>query len=462
LENGYELIPTAKKKLKLNGIVIDQTKGEVCICLRFRVRSLLVFCGIWFGLLKGILLGYFRRPIGELGRAAIVYGMPVSEDTVQGNDKDFVHFCRNGLIDPLANPRLLIIQGPQNKISLSDPSIIYAVEPIRALIQCCKFSFSERGKLLFSHIFLLFNFIFLSLISPLMVLLNRDLAFLSCIRFLDRHNLIESVVITDSNFSLQPLWMREPANRNFRVHSVHYSQNSKPHVYAHDNVAACLPEHKHVRVDEHWVWTHGYKSHLQELGHEGSIHVVGPILFYLPPFPGPLPPQSNEIVIAVFDVTPVHYTKARDLGIINNYYSTDHVIQFIDEIVEVCRHVESVCKGSVRVCLKHKRQFVEGVHDRRYKDHIESLVSQEQIDIIDHSTNLYSLLSTSDLSISIPYTSVAYVANELELDSIYFDPTQELLPSHEPTPYIHFASGAGELIDTVRRIVKKSPKNVVT
>jgi hypothetical protein len=455
LESGNGFIPEADEKLHLDGILIDQISGEVRIGLRFRIKQFFIFTRDWIVFLKHILLGISTRPIRVYHGIAIAYGIPINEELKQGEDEEFVRFCRDGPVLPLADAQLVLIQAPSDKASLSDPSIRYAVDPIRALVKDCELGFYGRGELLLTHLLLLFKFSFLVIRYPLVALLARDVVYLRSIAMLDERKLIDSVIITDSNFNCQPLWMREPDHRHFRTHFVHYSQNSKPLAYAYDDVVAHVPEHRFVRVDEHWVWTNGYSDFLRNRGHDGPTHVVGPILFYLPPIPSPT--ENKDIIITVFDITPIPDDHAATHAVINNYYSTAHMIQFVDGIVEVCGEIGSEIGAPMRILIKQKRGFIEGLHDWRYKDHIEKLMMQRKIEIVEYNVNLYSLLSQSDLSISIPYTSVAYLASSQKTNSIYFDPTRELLPSHESAPYIYFASGVEELMNITRSKIGDLP-----
>ena len=104
--------------------------------------------------------------------------------------------------------------------------------------------------------------------------------------------------------------------------------------------------------------------------------------------------------------------------------------------------------------LKHKRKSVLNAHSQTYSDFVSKLSrDSENLDLISPTENLYSLIESSNICISIPYTSTAYVADYLCKPSIYFDPTTELLPSYEPGENLHFASGRMELKSILSSIV---------
>ena len=56
-------------------------------------------------------------------------------------------------------------------------------------------------------------------------------------------------------------------------------------------------------------------------------------------------------------------------------------------------------------------------------------------------TNLYSLIAGAAVVVVIPYSSPAYVAAQLGVPAIYYDPGGEIVPTHEPHPGVRFVTG---------------------
>jgi polysaccharide biosynthesis PFTS motif protein len=263
---------------------------------------------------------------------------------------------------------------------------------------------------------------------------------------LNGKNLIESIVTTNSNYSAQPLWMSHLPGKQFLTHMVWYSQNTIPFVYASDPIKANVPNYRHMQLDVSWVWTEGYAAYLRTLSIPGDIHVVGPILWHLPPAHAVSKAASDEIVLVAFDVTPVREAVAESIGF-GNYYSTANMIQFVEETLSMCREMERRTGRRVRLSLKHKRSYNTKTHDPRYIELISRLSAQGGgIELIPLETNMYTLLASSDLAIVVPYSSPAYVASAMGIRAIYFDPTTELLPTFDPAPLVTFASGRAELL----------------
>jgi hypothetical protein len=451
LKSGEDPFPLPEQILPIGGLAICPD-GRVQLSLRFTVRGLVKFIFIWLHLFKDILLGILPHRGKDSTPVTILFGLGIKPLLYQETDVRFVRFCREGRIKPLSETQKLLIETSERKGSISDPSFVYVRNPIGALVRDSHLGVGGGIRLLLAHLSNFFRFLVSVIRFPLLSMLASDVAYASAVRALDQRGLIETVVITNSSVSSQPLWMRGPFSRGFRVHEIHYSQNSKPFVYVHSPMEADYPALRHVRVDEHWVWTPGFKAYLEELGHRGPIHVVGPIVFSLPE---PLPfPSRDEVNIAIFDVTPACSEMADRLGVINYYYRTENMLRFIKEIVCACGKLESKLGRPIRILLKPKRGYTKGFHDQRYIDFINGLIeSSKKFELVPYDKSLFSLLGDSDLSISIPYTSVAYISSSLGKPAIYFDPTYSLLPTFEQTPYIEFASGKTELLQTIERII---------
>jgi polysaccharide biosynthesis PFTS motif protein len=240
--------------------------------------------------------------------------------------------------------------------------------------------------------------------------------------------------------------MKGLSDQHFKLHMVWYSQNFIPKVYSGERERSSLPSARHMRIDVHWVWTEGFKSYLRnELNQIYSdIHVVGPILWYLPERVDAL--GSAEIKIAVFDVTPLP-DGSTGFGAMKNYYSTLTTKKFITDIVSLCEEMERKHEKRFKILLKHKRMPISRRHDSNYLDFLEQIeLTNPNFVIIDEQTNLFGLLEQCKLSISIPYTSTCYVAADMKRHAIYYDPFSELEPHFESSPYVHFAAGKSELM----------------
>ena len=447
LKSGQNPIPPDDEPLRLEGLTF-YGDGRVRVTAPVLGRMLLQFASQWLRASLDVLRGVAGR---NADPAALAFGIDASLTHRDGSDARFVEFCRSGPIRPLADAPRILIQEYAIKGCVSDPSVVYDSRIVDRLIQESALSLPARVRQLVEHIASLPRFLLSVTRFPLVSLLAADVAYAAAIRALDRAGLITDVVITNSAYHFQPLWMRDLDTRSFRVHKVHYSQHTKPLIYASEPIETPHPAFRLIEVDEHWVWTEGHREYLEGLGHAGTAHVVGPILFYLPD--APTCPENDDISVAVFDITPleVEVLEAKS-GFIDYFYRADNMLRFIEEIIEACEEVGDRLGSRIRVFLKHKRVHGEG-HDMRYVSRIQHLVEEQRLETLPHDTDLFALLSKCSLSISIPFTSVPYVSSSLKKSGLYFDPTRELLPSFERDPFVGHASGKEELLKAIEGAV---------
>ena len=133
------------------------------------------------------------------------------------------------------------------------------------------------------------------------------------------------------------------------------------------------------------------------------------------------------------------------------------MIRFVEEIVQESRIFESIVGRPVRILIKHKREIKKEFHDQAYSDFIKDMTClRKDIDLVPHNENLYSLIDSCDLSVAIPFTSTVNVSSHIKKPAIYFDPLQQLLPTHEASPLLKFASGRKELLQAMQQIVSDS------
>ncbi len=452
LKRGETPVPSAGSTFSCGGLRLDAATGAARPSLWLVLRSFAEFVAhsalIVWNLLAGLVVSGERnaRP------ATLLFGIGAESVFHNGSDARFAAFCRDGPVPPLAAADRLIVQFAPAQGSTEPQRIEYRRQPLLALARTWPLSAAQRIGLAVRYLALIAEFALAIARRPIMAILARDWAYAPLVRRLDRAGSIAAVVVTNSAYASQPLWMRARPGRCFRAHMVWYSQNTVPPVFRPDGLRSDLPNYRHMSVDEHWVWTQGYAKYLRELGVPGAVHVCGPILWYLPEPQAPAP-AAAEIRIVVFDVTPVTDERALDIGLLYNYYSAVNMLRFVEETVAACEELSGVAKKRVRILFKHKRSY-NRFHDPRYVNLIRGLSGPAgRIELVPFHANMYTLLRDSDLSIVVPYSSPAYVADHVGRPALFFDPTGELEPAFEPAPHIRFASGRAELLKLAREQV---------
>ncbi len=453
LEQGMDPALVEDERIQCGGLIMNAATGKIRPGALLLLRSLAEFLIHWLHVFLTHVRSCWRPQQTDSRPATLLFGVGKETIIVDNTDKRFVEYCRKGPIGPITDASRVIVQTTVQSQSTNPEKFSYARFPLFALVQS-----SFRGLptlLLFfvGHLSTLVSFIIAFFKNPLVIILGRDFAYHAMVSWLNHNGLIHSVVITNSNYAAQPLWMHSLPERRYKTHMAWYSQNSIPFVYREDSLEEPMPHFRHIRVDETWVWTEGFADYLKRIGVKGEVHVIGPILFYLPSAVKVNSPAP--IHVAVFDVTPFNPEVEKELGLVDNYYKSDTLIQFMQDIFLARGDIENKSGIKPSILLKHKRNY-HPLHDPHYISFIqESSSSERNFQLVPYEANMFSLLSECNLAVVIPYSSPAYVASYLGVPAIYYDPTRELLPTYEQNSLISFASGRDELIRTIREILSK-------
>ena len=417
-------------QLKIGSGVIKLTTGK-------KMLSLVEFFTHWGYNLLAIISG--RIPKKECGPATLVFGTSSDNLFVDGSDHQFVKFCRFGSVSPLRQATRLIVQSYSEKGTFTDKAFSYVHQPISVLLRQVRLGFVNRIFLFLQHLLLPFHFIFSLIRFPLHALIARDFAYVRIISVMGREKAIEAIVDTCSSCPSQPLWAH--TQHPFSTHMIWYAQNWRPIAYASDSKLSDIPNLRWIAMDNHWIWTEGFKEYLMNLLPEASFHVVGPLMWRLPEIKAI---NKGQIQITVFDISPFSNEFATSIGQMRNYNSPKHLFKFIEDILVLKKILENKFAFPVTIKLKQKRGN-NLVYDQAYMEFIQQLGQEGKIIFLPWNTNIFSLIVSSHVSIVYPYSSPAYVANHLKRPAIYYDPTGELLPVYEKTKWVNFTQKPEDL-----------------
>lgn len=443
------------ESLDLSGIHVSKVNEQLIVKLdkRATARAIVDFSVHWFHVLAVVLSSCFRPSSKVAKPSTLVFGLGPESITKDGDDAALLIFCKTGPIAPLNEAKSLIIQTALVLESTQEEYASYSRFPLMKLLEKNPPRFRQVISFIYAHISAAIAYFRLVYRCSLASLIGRDFAYHAMVDYLNQSCLIESLVITNSNYSSQPLWMRQFNGRAFTTHMVWYSQNTIPFVYKHDPVSSPLPNNRHICVDDSWVWNEAYAAYLTAIGIKARMHVVGPIVWYVPePFEAK-PKSLGVYSISIFDVTPVIDSFAKKIGLMNNYYTANHCVQFVQDIVTAVKAIEIEKHIKVELILKHKRGYND-LHDKTYIDYVQSLNASQALTLVDYEADIFDLIASSSAIIVIPYSSPVVIANSLNIPSIYFDPTQEILPTCEMNEHMYFASGIDELKNKILEIIQ--------
>jgi hypothetical protein len=453
LQKKTEMVPPPEKRINCGKAIMHVGSGQIAIPPRQLLASELEFLIHWFYTLLTIISGAFFRK--DTPAATLVVDLTDENLFSGGRDDRFIEYCRSGPIAALRDAKRFLIAPTNHSGAVksltrsisSDPAVYgYCRHPLMTLLREARLGFPGRLRLVIRHVFLFLEYHYAVLRVPVLSLISREFAYGSIAFELDRRAQIQSIILTCSSCACQPLWVR--SLRHAQVHMIWYSQNWKPASYRSDGLSSDLPALRWIRVDSHWVWTKAFAKYLIGLGHgDTKIHVVGPIVWYLPQAGHR---NRNEIRILAFDVPAVTDKMMLEMvGEISNYYHPDNLRSFVSDIVALKPALNEALMSPVAVHLKRKRGM-RPHYAKEYFDYIDTLSDQGVLCQAGSADNLYSLISRSHLVIAYPFTSAATIAESLGVPAIYYDPTQSIVRDDfcDSHAAVRFASSPQELLST--------------
>jgi hypothetical protein len=423
----------------LGGLHVELKTGAVRPSLRTLLRRLGSFARFWIY----SLLNVPRAGMGRAGAVTLILGLRQRDIVHSGSARDFLAFCSEGRVAPLAEAVCFVVQD-----TVPEPHAEARLSVGRSgLLRAMRVA-SRSGLMAFlgEHLTAAVRYLTCTIQSPVFCLLDRDFAEQAMADSLNRAGALKDVVVTNTWFAEQPLWATDLPGRGFRTHMVLYSMMGRAFAYA--DIPATppptLPGFGLMRADLFWVWTSGQAQMLRELGVPGEIRVAGPLVWR------PRHRASGRgRGIALFDVTPAVPDVADRLGLAYNYYSVTTCGDFLDHVVATARALEAETGRPVPVLLKHKRPFAS-LHDRQYIDQVASLCEQGVVRGVDPDIDPYELLEQAFAAVVMPFSSPAYLASDAGIPSVYYDPTGMLLPTFEKADGISFARNRTELAAFLR------------
>ena len=236
----------------------------------------------------------------------------------------------------------------------------------------------------------------------------------------------------------RPLWTYIAKQKGADVILYYYSTNNSPLKFNKGYLNGQGNKH-FMSWDKVWAWNKYQKEYLKQYIPNAKIEIVGPIWFSSNN--SKLPPVDDKLkIVSIFDIQTVKEEVYKSYGFPDRYLTTPNIIQFHRDIIDVFKSIDNV-----KVMLKRKRTFIQGIHDDEYIEYIQNEYNNEKYLQVDSNLDAFTLIKNSDLSISIPATSTAYMAKYYGQDSIYYDPTERVNEKDRALCGVKLISGKEEL-----------------
>jgi polysaccharide biosynthesis PFTS motif protein len=413
-------LPAEDQTIVCAGIRMESNGKIYLLPINF-MPHFLKFIAHWIYTFLKILLAI--KPFAPKRKISLLYGVGFQDLISGGSDTRFLNFCRNGHLQPLGTSRYLAIQSVMPILSTKPLEIKYGRDPLILVLEWTGLEIMNWLYALGQHVTAGVSFLRAVIMEPTLILLGADFSRDAVARALSRQHSLGDVLITNSNYFSQSLWMWALPRKRHTFHLVWYSQNNYPISYFDEKEAIPIPNLRYIRADIQWVWTNSFKDFLEKICTSCVYKVVPPIVWQLPSEHISFGKRWNRIVL--FDITPLNQATELRLGLLRNFYTEKNMIKLLDDVIEVTKTLSKNKKIRLEIILKHKRNHAD-VHSSKYIDFVKALSVSGDLILEESDANIYDLIYESDMVITAPYSSPVYIANYLGKHAIWYDPSDSL------------------------------------
>ena len=256
----------------------------------------------------------------------------------------------------------------------------------------------------------------------------------------EANSVAKQYLFSNSTMFVRPLWTYEAEAKGASVTLYFYSTNSEPHK---TRLGYLNPIHgfKLMNWPEYLVWNKPHEKYVQRSKHSslGKTRIVGPVWIF--DSPKPLPVFTKD-VISVFDVSPRRPTQYTCLGLDDQYVSFKTIEMFFDDILKASEEFDAdlICKPKREIM-----NVTSGVFDSRYINKIKKMQAKSQWTIASSDISSQRLIKVSRAVVALPFSSVAHVAKDMGVPSVYYDPIGCIFSDDRASHGIKIICGVDEL-----------------
>jgi polysaccharide biosynthesis PFTS motif protein len=230
-------------------------------------------------------------------------------------------------------------------------------------------------------------------------------------------DIAEEYLFSNSNWIQRPLWTYEAASKGSKVTLYFYSTNCEYFKDEYNDKIVPIG-YNSMNWPNYLVWDKFQADFIKNLNHKiSNIYIVGPIWF-----------QSTKNTIkliknksiAVFDVSPYRDSIYSTLGVPDRYYRSINNFKFLNDLTEIATKYNYIVK------FKQKRDL-KNSFELNYNNYIKKIKSNKKIQFIEPNISAFEVIDSSELVVSMPFTTPSIIAKEYGRKAAYYDPTGELL-----------------------------------
>ena len=212
-------------------------------------------------------------------------------------------------------------------------------------------------------------------------------------------------------------WTYEAEKKGSQVKMYFYSTNTE-NILKSETLVSKSYHFRKISWPEILVWDQHHKRVLESSQAAGKIREVGPIWFSDADKEVPFFPIRT---IALFDVTPRRISTYAWLGLRDEYYLSENINRFLDDIVDVAEALKW------QIALKGKRNLNTKSYKstpKNYLKRINTLITNKRIISIPADVSAVKLIEKCHLTISFPFSSPSIMALSMGKKSCFYNPSE--------------------------------------
>ena len=437
-----------------------------------RVSAWVIWAGVarfvhqWIRISYAILRTFRTNPNTEWQNRSFTVLQCFGSERLVNRETQFWEFIRSKYIDALKlDPCTLIVYGRFSEGPSAKGNFFRARHVLEAVLRINPPpSTRDFLSLMILQVRSLISFFAMLKTFPLVCLLHEDFSLHALMHYLNNRKLISLWIIDNSSVMQQPLPVTNLPERHFNTGIVFYSINNKFPLFSDKFGEPVHLAWKYLVLDFGYAWNLDQASWLRKHTGIKFITISGPMLYRLPPAPRGLNSKMcQNFGVVIFDNTIAsaeHYAELfGQYSAPNNYTTGKMAISFLEDIVESLASISRLSDAyKFKIQIKVKRRPSSKLStwqsllpkqlrssrnslDLEYQAVVNSYLLSGRMSNVDTGQDLYDLIGASDLVISIPYTSINFMAEQIGVASVFYDPTGRLVNNFSMGQQMSFVQG---------------------
>ena len=268
-----------------------------------------------------------------------------------------------------------------------------------------------------------------------LLLFNETIKYLQ-VKLSYNNFLADDYLFNNSIGIYKPLWTYEAERKGSNVIYYYYSIPSFYKLYSNSINNFLVESFSCQTWNNYYVWNHYQEDFIKSIVKVIPKYLItGPLIFGKPA--RNLFNEKKSIVI--FDIQSFVDTKYKLLCNSEEYYIPEIAIQFLSDIKELTNIL------NLKIYYKRKRNIDNQIHPKLLNYINNDFIDNNNIIQIDPDFSPYDIICKTNGSISMPFTSTAFIGSHLNKPSVFYDSTMKINKLNNNAGKILILSGPEEL-----------------